>query len=102
MTEKTELKLFVFGDEGDRQMQESLLRMFYHAAFVNRIGVAQIEGDLYLVGIENAEEKADGSGVTASYYPLAKILNSEAVDALLPEESLETDDGVKEDGSDGE
>ena len=75
-----ELKLHMFLEESNPQFVEGMLKMFYHAINVGRVGMAEIKGELYLVGLEPEEE--DSSSLT--YYPLAKVLGAEEAEALVP------------------
>lgn len=71
-----ELKLHTFLEKSEPQFVEGMLKMFYHAALTNKLGMAEIEGELFIVGIEHVE---DG---TASYFPLAKVLKTEEATEL--------------------
>ncbi|UFK09587.1 hypothetical protein [Xanthomonas phage DES1] len=75
-----ELKLYTFLEKSEPQFVEGLLKMFYHAALTNKIGIAEVKGELFLVGIEDVQEG------TASYFPLAKILKTEEATELTADE----------------
>lgn len=77
MSEQKELKLHLFLDKADVRIAEGMLKMFYHAAFTNKIGLSDVDGELYIVGVGDTLE--DGS---TEYFPLAKVLLTEEADAL--------------------
>ena len=75
----SELKLHMFLEDSSPEFVGGMLKMFYHAANVGRIGMAEKGGQLYLVGIENEEGGDEG----VSYFPLAKVLGAEEAEALV-------------------
>lgn len=75
-----ELKLYNFTENADKDMTSALIRMFYHAAFNNKIGIAENGDDLLLVGVENVDEDSG----EAEYYPLARILRTEEAVEISP------------------
>lgn len=81
MSEQKELKLYVFQDKADRNMMEGLLKMFYHAAYINKLGIADINGELFIVGVDEAQTDSEGRTV-ANYYPLAHILGDQKATEL--------------------
>lgn len=74
---KQELKLHLFLDKADPQVAAGMLKMFYHAAYTNKIGMSDIDGQLYIVGVGDTLE--DGS---TEYFPLARVLETSEADAL--------------------
>lgn len=79
MEDKKELVLYTLNAKNKDQenVLRGLLSMFYHAAFTNKIGIAELEDGPALVGIEAKE------GEEVVYYPLAKIMSAEDVEASL-------------------
>ena len=58
----SELKLHMFLEDSSPEFVGGMLKMFYHAANVGRIGMAEKGGQLYLVGIENEEGEEEEEG----------------------------------------
>ena len=82
MSEAKQLKLHNFTTNSDREMTDALIKMVYHAAFTNRLGIADKDGSLYLVGVES---KVDGEEQVYEFYPLAKILSTDEANKLTNE-----------------